>query len=158
MKKLKREDLSNGKVLEALIDRYYANDSKKNLTAVLNCVNDSIFYLPVTIKMKDSDLSLFMQAKCGDTVTINNDMTFAPDELVNANGDKYLPIFTSLSQIPDEYKNKLSIIEKPCVYCIDLAIGMTQLKGIVINGFTQYLAIDKKLFGIITAMPSMLEN
>lgn len=134
-----RETLESGRVLLALKRHFIEKSSKENLFALLSCLRDSMVIVPITVTMSDVDEVAFLNAKKGDTVTTEESVRLKPDIMIQGE-DLYFPMFTNADQMPEDYVG-FSTLEISVVQCIDLAKGMGDLTGLVLDPLTEETVI-----------------
>ncbi|MGI6160764.1 MAG: SseB family protein [Christensenellales bacterium] len=150
-------DLEDGKILTALIERIYHDNTGENLFGILRCLRDSIVWVPMVMKLSEEDVDAFLTAKKGDTVSAKHDIKMKPDILQR--GDvSYFPVFSQLEQIPDGYRSQFSFMQFPFIKCIDMMAKHPNVEQIVINAFTYALMLTKTHLGIVKKLPSELSD
>lgn len=110
------------------------------------------FFVPVSVNLSAEDQASFLNAAKGDRVSLSSDMKLRPDYLKAGDGSLYFPAFTSRDETEKTYQANFSWIELPGKDIVELTKKNTELKGIVINAFTQFgvilrdvlLILDKK--------------
>lgn len=116
-------EITNEK-LEESIKIYAADRTKENLTMVLNLLRPTKLLVPAMLKAPDQPTPCFLK---------------------NANGDQFLAVYTSKSQIPAEPKSQ-AILSIPFPACNNLVVKPElELTGVAINPFTDNLILKKEL-------------
>lgn len=116
-------EITNDK-LEESIKIYAADRTKENLTMVLNLLRPTKLLVPAMLKAPDQPTPCFLK---------------------NANGDQFLAVYTSKSQIPAEPKSQ-AILSIPFPACNNLVVKPElELTGVAINPFTDNLILKKEL-------------
>ena len=153
---IKREQLEGGKILKALIDRFHSEQTQQNAFAVMHCLRDSYITIPCTIQMSERDQAKFLNVQAGDEVTTEDDVRYIPDTLNNGI-DNFFPVFSSEEEM-GEYGENFSKIEHHFLGALSLAKANENVKGIVVNAFTQQFIIGKELFDFIADLPTNVEE
>lgn len=116
-------EITNDK-LEESIKIYAADRTKENLTTVLNLLRPTKLLVPAMLKAPDQPTPCFLK---------------------NANGEQFLAVYTSKSQIPAEPKSQ-AILSIPFPACNNLVVKPElELTGVAINPFTDNLILKKEL-------------
>ena len=116
-------EITNEK-LEESMKIYAADRTKENLTMVLNLLRPTKLLVPAMLKAPDQPTPCFLK---------------------NANGDQFLAVYTSKSQIPAEPKSQ-AILSIPFPACNNLVVKPElELTGVAINPFTDNLILKKEL-------------
>lgn len=130
-KKLKREDLADGKMLKDAVASFNADKNKVKFFVVLELLRDSDVIVPY-IKKEISTVS--------------------------SNNKSYLPVFTSLLDMW-EYNEGVTKITMPFLEAIKKARKSNKrLDGIVLNAFTDSVVIPKSMFELIEGLASRIEE
>lgn len=163
--KITEEDLEGGDMLREAIKAFNEERNQEHLIDVLELLRDSYVWIPCNAIPSDEDqkrLEEMISKADGDfeslkgTTFSNQDaLRLVPDILQNGD-DFFFPAFTSGSEM-GEYGNHFSKIEKHFLEAIRLARGNEKdVKGIVIDAFSEPMIVDKELFDIIENMKSRL--
>ena len=153
---IKREYLASGKVLKVLIDRFHDNQTQHNAFAVMHCLRDSYVFIPCTVQMSERDQAKFLNAKVGEEISTEDDVRYVPDTLNNG-VDNFLPVFSSNEEM-GEYGDDFSKVEHHFLDVLSLAKRNENVKGIVVNAFTQHFIVEKDLFEFIANLPTNVEE
>lgn len=153
---IKREMLEGGKILNALIDRFHAEQSQENAFAVLHCLRDSYITIPCTIQMSERDQAKFVNCKVGDDIQTEDDVRYIPD-ILNNGQDDFFPVFSNEEEM-GQYGDNFSKVEHHFLGAISLAKANEKVKGIVVNAFTQQFIVDKDLFDFVCDLPTCIEQ
>ena len=98
-----------------------------------------------------------LDSLAGMELTNQDNIRMVPDILQNGE-DFFFPIFTSAEEM-GEYGERFSKIQKHFLEAANLARNNEKnVKGIVINAFTEPFVIPREIFEIIAGMKSSLEN
>lgn len=162
---MRREDLEDGSMLRDSIIRFNEERSEKNLIDILEILRDSYVWVPCNAILSDADSGKLekMVNDCGgdldkmmdQTFVANDCIRFIPDILQNGD-DFYFQVFSSDKEMGD-YGNGFSKIARHILDVIPLARNNEKdVKGIVINAFSEPFILDAGLFHIIEEMESRL--
>lgn len=163
--KITAEDLEGGDMLRTAIKAFNAERNQNNLIDVLELLRDSFVWIPCNAIPSDEDqarLEEMLNAADGDLDSLkgmifsNQDqIRMVPDILQNGD-DFFFPVFTRDDEM-GEYGTHFSKLEKHFLEAIRLARGNEKnVKGIVIDAFSEPMVIDSELFDIIEKMKSRL--
>lgn len=145
---------------EALIqvrNKYVSEINNPNMETILEflpCLIDSRLYVPMNVSISNNDFNNLANVKEGDVISLNNNVIATPDLLKNGN-DLFYPIFSNLEEIPNNYKEKFSWIEKPIDDCLNFLKKNTECTGLVLDAFSKPVVIADKLLG---ALNNLLDN
>lgn len=161
------ELLDGGTFLKRAISICNRNRTQLNLIKLARILRDSWVWIPCNAIMSDVDYAAFekmiMAAKDGEgfdslvgqTFTARDETRMVPDILQNGD-DFFFPVFTSAEEM-GKYGERFSKIEKHFLEAAVLARNNEKnVKGIVINAFSEPFVIPGELFDIIESMPSSL--
>ena len=154
---VKREALANGKVLRALVAQFEEGRTEKSLLGLLNCLRDSLVWIPCNVEMDNIDMEKFLGAKKGDTITTEGNIRMVPDILKNGE-DLFFPVFSSNDQMGEEYGSHFSKVQKHFFQAMSMAMAREDIVGIVLDAFTQPFVIEKKMFDLIGRLPSQIDD
>lgn len=131
--------LEDGRVLLNLKNLFLEERNKDNLNIVLACLQDSDVIVPMVEKPS---------AETNETVTMNVDL------VTSSEGKLYFPMFTTESQIPEDYRSRFTMVVLPAVECIRTALKSEQLEGIILDPFTKPMDMPMPLAEIVLKIPS----
>lgn len=150
---IKQEDLENGEILRDLISRFKQDRTVERLYSILRCFRDSYVWIPCMVSsVSDEDIKEFSGANIGDTVTSSDTIRLKPEILKTVHGEYLFPVFSSVDQMGD-YGKFYSKIEKHSFEAMSMALAHEEVRGIIIDPFTNELIIDKDLFDMIGEIP-----
>ena len=116
-------EITNEK-LEAAIREYGAEPTNEKLTAILNMLRTTVLLVPAMLKAPNQPVPCFLK---------------------NANGEAFLPVYTSKNKIPSEPKSQ-AVLGMPFPACNSLvAKAEMEVVGMVINPFGESLLLKKEL-------------
>jgi hypothetical protein len=116
-------EITNDKLEEA-IKVYAAERNKENLSAVLNLLRPTRLLVPAMLKAPDQPTPCFLR---------------------NNEGEQFLAVYTSKTQIPKEPKSQ-AILSMPFPACNKMVVRPElQISGMVINPFSDNLVLKKAL-------------
>ncbi len=154
-KKLTAEDLENGSMLCDAIKLFHERPNNGTLFHVLELLRDSYIWIPCNVIVSEKDQKNMEEASIGMELQFEEDVRLIPDILMS-DDDYYFPVFTSDREM-GEYGQHFSKVEKHFLEAIALArANEKDIKGIVINAFTEPMVIDCELFDVIENLKSRL--
>lgn len=163
--KITAEDLEGGDMLRDAIKVFHEEPNREHFIDVLELLRDSYVWIPCNAipcekdqkrfeKMVNNATDDFNQIK-GITFSTQEELRMVPDILQNGD-DFFFPVFSSDKEM-GEYGNHFSKIEKHFLDAFCLARGNEKnVKGIVIDAFSDSMMIDIELFDMIEEMKSRL--
>ena len=154
-KKLTAEDLEDGSMLCDAIKLFHERPNNGTLFHVLELLRDSYIWIPCNVIVSEKDQKNMEEASIGMELQFEEDVRLIPDILMS-DDDYYFPVFTSDREM-GEYGQHFSKVEKHFLEAIALArANEKDIKGIVINAFTESMVIDCELFEVIENLKSRL--
>ena len=163
------ELLEGGTFLKRAMEICTRNRTQLNMLKLLRILRDSWVWIPCNAIMSDSDYAAFekmvMAAKDGEgldslvgqTFTARDETRMVPDILQNGD-DFFFPVFTSDTEM-GEYGDGFSKLEKHFMEAMILARNNEKnVKGIVINAFSEPFVIPRELFDLVAGMESSFET
>lgn len=154
-KKLTAEDLEDGSMLCDAIKLFHERPNNGTLFHVLELLRDSYIWIPCNVIVSEKDQKNMEEASIGMELQFEEDVRLIPDILMS-DDDYYFPVFTSDREM-GEYGQHFSKVEKHFLEAIALArANEKDIKGIVINAFTEPMVIDRELFDVIENLKSRL--
>ncbi len=162
-KKITEEDLADGSMLKEAVRTFNGDRNERNFIDVLVILRDSWVWVPCTAVLSDEDNKavedMLENAKedptqlVGMTLTTKDQVRLVPDILEN-DGDLYFPIFSTEEEM-GEYGNNFSKVAQRLVDVIPLARNNEkELKGIVLNAFSEPFVLEAVLFDLVENMKS----
>lgn len=158
MGKVNAKTLENGKVLVAVKKLYRESGDRDKLLTLLSVLRDSVVIVPASVAVQKQDEELFMYSKAGDEIVTSSDIHIQPDTVKSADGTVYLPIFSQKEQMPEDYAKSFSTVRISVPQAIDMARAFGDTKGLVLDPFTEAVAIPFELADVILALPSQLDE
>ncbi len=167
-RELSKEDLKGGVLLKETIQKALDNWNQENLFEVLELLRDSDVWIPcravfsemdqkrIEELIGDPDKTDFSEL-IGKEFSAKDHIRMIPDILQNDTG-YYFPVFTSADEM-GEYGNSFSKVEHSFMHSITLAENNEkEVKGIVINAFTQNFVLPRELFEVVKKLKSRVKN
>ncbi len=168
---LTRKDLEDGQLLKNAIHVFNEDRTEAHFIDVLEFLRDSEIWIPCNAILGEADAKLFEEqfnAADGDvdtlkenlvgkTFTSQDNIRLVPDILQNGD-DYYFPAFTSEKEM-GEYGDHFSKIPDHFLHTIILARNNEKdVKGIVLNAFSEPFILDRDLFDMVEKMKSRLSD
>ena len=159
------ELLKGGSFLKRAIGICKRNLTRMNMIRLMKILRDSWIWVPCRVIMSDTDYAAMeklvkdaqenggLDSLVGITLSNQDNIRMIPDILQK--GDEFFfPVFSSADEMC-EYGERFSKIEKHFLEAANLARNNEKnVKGIVINAFTESFVIPSELFEMIAGMPS----
>ena len=157
----------DGERLRESVEVFLEDRSKENYIEILRILSDSYVWVPCNAVMSDHDLSkiedLIEQADwdpdaiVGQTLSNDDEILMVPD-LLQSQGDYFFPVFSSEAEM-GKYGEPFSKVEQHMLDVIPWALSReVEVKGIVLNAFTQDFILPRELFDILGDMNSQLAD
>lgn len=150
--------LESGRVLLALKSMFNENRCTETLFPFLECLRDSVVYVPMNAILSEEDQKRTQNLKAGDRWSNNDEIRFTPDTLRSPDGKLWFPIFTQVEQIPEDYRKRFSIISLPALRCLSMAHAIRDVEGFVVDAFTDATVLTFALADILKAIPSKIDT
>ena len=134
--------------LKTAISTFKQNRTESNLIEILEILRDILVWIPCNAVISEADIESMKSKKVGDTFKSTDDIRMIPD-ILQSGDDYFFPVFTSCEEM-GEYGENFSKIEKWFLEAIPLAQNNEkQVKGIVINAFTDSFVVPDDLLEIV---------
>ncbi len=164
-KYFREEDLEDGKMLRDAISKFALERNEENLIDVLQILRDSWVWVPCTAILSDRDNDKLEQMvkgceenlddMIGQEFVANDSIRLVPDILKNGD-DFYFPVFSDEESM-GEYGKDFSKVARHILDVIPLAKNNEKnVKGIVINAFSEPFILDDRLFDLVAGLESRL--
>ncbi len=162
---LTSEDLEDGTMLREAISVFNAERTEKNLLDVLELLRDSYVWVPCNAIMSEADQKAVeemingaegnLESLIGLEMSNQDNIRFVPDILQNGDGF-FFPAFITEDDM-GEYGSHFSKIQKHFLEVIALAKNNEkEIRGIVINAFTDPWVLDREIFDIVEKMKTRI--
>ena len=166
--KITPELLEGGAFLKRATEICNRNRTQLNLIKLARILRDSWVWIPCNVIMSDADYEAFekifnaandgegLDSLVGQTFTTQDATRLVPDILQN-DDDFYFPVFTSQEEM-GEYGENFSKVERHFLEAAVLARNNERnVKGIVINAFTEPFVVPREMFEVIANMESSIQ-
>ena len=134
------KELANGGVLVALKNHFTHEKNKENLIALLKCLKDSHVIVPMALDMSDEDRERIANASEGEEIETRDEIKMQP-EILEAKGKRFFPIFSQTQQMPEEFGTSHNLMSMTTVEALDMAHQIDGLDGVVLDAFSQSVAM-----------------
>ena len=159
------ELLADGSFLKRAISICNRNHTQLNFIKLVRILRDSWVWVPCNAIFSDEEYETVtkavMEAKdnldslVGHTFTSHDPIRLVPD-ILQSEGDFFFPVFTTAEEMGD-YGEGFSKVQKHFLEAATLAQNNeSEVKGIVINAFSESFIIPREMLDGITKMPSSL--
>ena len=152
------ESLANGKVLQVLKSEFLTSRSKEALLPLLSCLRDSVVHVPVNLIISERDSIQLRSCRVGDYFTNQDEIRMEPDILKSPDNKLWFPMFSQKEQIPEDYGKGFSIVPLNVPRCLAIAHMREGVEGIVLDAFSESLALPFEIADIINEIPSQLSE
>lgn len=166
--KITQELLEGGTFLKRAMEIFDRNRTQRNLIKLAKILRDSWVWIPCNAVMSDADYEAFekmvkaakdgegLDSLVGQSFVAHDETRMVPDILQNGD-DFFFPVFTSDTEM-GEYGEQFSKLEKHFIEAMILARNNEKnVKGIVINAFSEPFIVPIEMYDIITGMDSSIE-
>lgn len=162
-----KEDLAGGQMLRDAIRRFNSERNENNLFDVLELLRDSDVYVPCTAVLSQADQGVIEEmlkeagddpsAMIGKEMRTKDQIRMIPDILQNGD-DFFFPVFSS-TEVMGEYGDNFSKVGSDFLHAVNLARNNEkELKGIVVDAFSEPFVLDVELFDIVEKMKSRIKD
>ena len=161
--------LEDGSFLKRTLEICNRNRSPLNLIKLAKILRDSFVWIPCNAILSDRDYENWskvvldaadkddLDSVVGHTFTNQDNIRFVPDILKNGD-DLFFPVFTSDDEM-GEYGERFSKLQKHFLEAANLARNNEKnVKGIVINPFSESFIIPVELFDVIADLESSVDK
>ena len=163
--KLKPEDLEDGSMLKNAIAAFEAERTQEHFIDIMEILRDSFIWIPCNAVIGQSDQKQLeqiikdagddLQSLIGKELSYEEGVRMIPD-ILQSGDDFFFPVFISCEDM-GEYGDHFSKVEKHFLEAIALAKNNEKnVKGIVINAFSEPFVVDAGLFDLIEGMKSRI--
>lgn len=144
-------------ILKTAISTFKQNRTESNLIRILEILRDVRIWIPCNAVISEADIESLKTKKAGDTFQSTDDIRMIPD-ILQSGEDYFFPVFTSCEEM-GEYGEHFSKVEKWFLEAIPLAQNNDkQVKGIVINAFTDSFVVPDDLLEIVKKRGSRMNE
>ena len=163
--KLKPEDLEDGSMLRNAIATFRAETTNEHFIDIMEILRDSYIWIPCSAILSEEDQKAWgeilekagndLDQLVGMEMTSKEDIRMVPDILQHGDG-LYFPAFISCEDM-GEYGEHFSKVQRHFLEAISLARNnKKEVKGIVLNAFTDPLIIDREIWDLIEGMKTRI--
>ena len=163
------ELLEDGSYLKRAIEICNRNRTKLNLLKLFTLLRDSWIWVPCNAVLSDRDYDAWskvvleagengdLDSIVGQELTNQDSIRFVPDILQNGD-DYFFPVFTTDDEM-GEYGENFSKLQKHFLEAANLARNNEKnVRGIVINPFSDSFIVPVEMFEIIAKIESSIEK
>lgn len=162
---LTEKDLEDGTMLRDAIRTFNSKRTEEHWIDVMEFLRDSYVWIPCNMVLSDVDQKEWekrvleskddLDSLIGQTFTNQENIRMVPDILKNGD-DFFFPVFSSAEEMGD-YGSRFSKIQEHMLRAINLARNNDkELKGIVVNAFSDSFIIEMDMMDIIEKMKSRI--
>lgn len=126
MAKVDKELLENGKVLQAMVDRFFEEQSEERMLQLLDCLTDCQVLIPCNARITEDNQKILDESKVGDIIQLADELGFTPDNLITPDGHRFIPIFSNEEKADPEYLKHFSSLK---IYMSDFMPLYDNIKG-----------------------------
>lgn len=165
--KITQELLEGGMFLKKAVEICRRNITKLNLIKLFRILHESFVWIPCNAILSEADYDQLAKAAeeakedpdslIGQTFMVQDNIRFVPD-ILQRDEDYFFPVFTSEEEM-GEYGEGFSKMEKSFLEAMILAgSNEKNVKGIVINAFSEPFEIPCEMFDIIEGVENAEEG
>ena len=141
-----KEELKNGEILNALIQRFINEPKMEYFYPILLCLIDSDIIVAMYITISNGDAEMTKDLKDGDELILKNEPKYMPKWLQNLESNKlYLPIFSTTDECPENYSQNATLVSMDIYTAIKFLEENKECSGLVINPFTTSIVLEDSL-------------
>lgn len=118
--------LEDGKVLQAMIERFFEEQSNIRMMQLLDCLTDCQVVLPCNMRISDEDLKKLKDTRVGEEVRFDSELGFTPDNLITLDNHRFIPIFSNENIADPEYIKHFTCLH---MYVSDIMKHYDNIKG-----------------------------
>ena len=164
---LTKKDLEDGSMLKEAIAAFNNERTQEHLLDVLELLRDSDVWIPcnaVVSKQDEEKMLAMIKEKeengediVGSEFTNSDQIRMIPD-ILQSDDEFFFPVFSSQEEM-GEYGDHFSKVPATFLHAISLARNNEKdVKGIVINAFTDPFVLNKDIFDVVENMKSRIVN
>lgn len=131
--------------LEQVISQFITDQNKDNMIKLMGTMHRASLFVPATFP-PDTNMELLKDLPHQQAVKVPDGVKLIPAILSNAEGNKFLPVFTSREQIPADQKYP-AVLCMPFVECrnlLDKSNG--EVTAMAVNPYTTNLVLNPAFF------------
>lgn len=134
--------------LEQMINAFMADQTKENKAKMLSQLQKARLFVPSNFQ-KGADISKLKQTAPGDMAKLPEDLKPIPIFIKSKEGDLYLPIYSSRSQIPKDVKPQV-VMSIPFMALVAMALQENlHLAGMALNPFSQNILLKEPFLKMV---------
>ena len=139
-------DNQNSRKIEQLADRLRNDINKDYLNLLVKELEQGTLYVPAAIP-PGTDPALIRQLISGSGMEQGIPEGFSPRPAVlqNAEGRRYLPVFTTQKQAEKGDQQFPLLLTMPFTSCLDLVAADGGISGVILNAFDQNIPLNTKV-------------
>lgn len=150
--------LEDGTLLSLYKSLYLENQNQETLFSLMSCLKDAYAIVPMnTTRLSKKEADNLQNSKGSEDMDVDMEYKLEPELLQGEGMQAWLPVFSTIDEIPQDYLNEHEFVTGLVTDCIGLAHSYEELSGIVFDPFTSPMEIPFKLADLIDTVPSILE-
>lgn len=130
---MRKKVLKDGAVLRSMVEDFNQEKSTEKMVSILLCFRDSDVFVPHLAGTNNIDL-------------------------LNCDGHLYLPAFSNQAQMEGTYNDTFDAVSYDALSAIELAQGIADVEGILIDGFTNPFMVPRDLFDFVRKQESNINE
>ncbi len=166
---LTKENLEDGSFLKQCIGKFLKDtENKDTFSLLLAVMRSSSVVVPCDMGLSDEAAAIMEKLKKdgkslddlegADADTFQAGVKFFP-RILESEGHKFLPAFTSETEIGEENLQDSARVDMPFLHAIDMANDADEnIEGIVVNAFTDNFIVKKDLYDTICHMKPLFDE
>ncbi|MBP3871523.1 MAG: DUF4011 domain-containing protein [Faecalicoccus sp.] len=161
---LAKEDLEDGSFFKGILNDYIKDKNEDTFLFVLLILRSTEVYVPCKVEQNEHTEKILKKLKEGTAFENLSDeekeqlkSQIRVDVLISDKNEKAFPVFSSKDQIEKDVLNTVQAIKMPFMDAFELA-SKSDVDGLMINGYTQKVFIEKKLFERLSNIRSVFDK
>lgn len=135
------EDIrADGEMLRTIKESFLKERSFDNLGNVLMCLHDALVLVPC-----ETDVNAEQVAALAENAPVPGEVRFKPDIITDSTGKKYLPVFSTESEVPEKYGRDFILCEDAFRHCFHMARNTADVEGLVLDPYTSAMVLPLDL-------------
>lgn len=146
---MSNQEKTSAEIMCQLITSFKADHNPIYLQTLLNILMDAQVNVPMNVSIKPNDLIQFLEGASDGTITEKQEIRMRPDFLKDEKGALHYPVFTTIEETEEDYRNSVSWMTIDFTECCRATLADEDLAGIVINGFSNPLELNRKILQLV---------
>ncbi len=150
--------LEDGTLIGIYKSLYLENRNQETLFSLMSCLKDAYAIVPMNVtRVSKKEVDELQNSDAAQDMDVDTDFKLEPELLQGEGMQAWLPVFSTIDEIPQDYLNEHEFVTGHVTDCVGLAHSYEELSGIVFDPFTTPMELPFKLLDLIDTVPSILE-